>query len=215
MRREVVLAIVLLAVACSAGDPVETSTAAEAPSTTTATALATTTTAAPASTAPASTVPASTVAEATSTTVDASLVVSGAFSPAFTMRVPDGTFLSPGISEGNFREWTGPNDSWILFHRGSNTIEAWAENFRGAGATPTEVEGVTVGGKPGEMFEATPARTFQLLPGRFLEDGDATRVYVVDVDGERVSILGVTDPEHFSGFTGMIDEMLSTLEWVD
>jgi hypothetical protein len=206
-----ILVIVLLTAACSDADPATTTATLEsAAMTSAAIAPETTTSQSTTSTAPPTTVP-----QTTSTTVDASLVVSGIFTPGFSMRVPDGTFLAPGIAEGNFRGWTGPNDSWLLVHRGTNTIEDWAETFSEAGATPTDLEDVTVGGMPGQMFEATPTRTFQLLPGHFLEDGDATRVYVIEVDGTSVSILGVTDPEHFDSWAGVIEEMLSTLEWAD
>ncbi len=54
-----------------------------------------------------------------------------------------------------------------------------------------------------------------LLPdGSFwAETGDAIRIYVLDVDGQTVSIVVTTGIDNFDSWTAEVEALLANLEW--
>lgn len=215
MKKALLAVVLLIGAGCSTAAPSETTSVLEPSSTTTTVPQTTSTTTAT------TTSPPTTVVETTSTTVDPSLITSGTFSPSFTIRAPEGTSLALGVVSPSYRDWGGPNNSWLIFHRMPRTIEGWAGILTDGGATPGDPVDVPIGGMPARMVEGSTRGSVMVvpndmaasLPGFLLQSTDTARIYVVDVDGTLVTIFGISSTEDFESWSAVVEETLSTLEW--
>ncbi|MBK5267218.1 MAG: hypothetical protein JJE47_07265 [Acidimicrobiia bacterium] len=199
----------LLAGACGSTEEAATTV----PVSTTATASTKTTT----------TVHVDTTAPSTTTTTVAAPAAfsSGAFPVPFSIVKPANHGLKQSTNFTNdifyLEGRSGSNMYLLLTIRGPATLDDWRAAEAGQAITLSEVpQNTTIGGLPATYLEFN-VQDSHPVPGELetfqFEVGDIGRVYMVDVNGEAITILAIAAPDLWTDFQSVVDELLGGLTW--
>ncbi len=141
------------------------------------------------------------------------------FTVSYTMIKPEHTTLTQAQDSGDmnvFEGRSGANEVVIFTTRGPSTLDDWRASQVGSAITvsdgSTEVD---IGGATGEYLEFTTQQN-TTVPGEIgfiFAPGDTGRVYMVDVDGETVTIIGAAGPDLWPDFQFELDELIAGLTW--
>ncbi|MDF1594880.1 MAG: hypothetical protein P1T08_02100 [Acidimicrobiia bacterium] len=172
------------------------------------------------------TVPTTTPTVATSTTLGAATTTtkagpetfdSGVFAVPFSIIKPESTVLTRWqVSADSYwlKHLSGKNMWVTITTLGPSAVEEWRE--RDLPLTfSDEIGEIEIGGLPGTSVDfAVDGRG--ALPGvdNFqFEKGDVGRLYIVDVDGEVVTIIGLAGADLWPQFEQELEELISGITW--
>ncbi len=154
----------------------------------------------------------------TTTAAPTAAFTSGAFSVPFSIVKPANHGLrSDATSDILYLEATsGANTYLILTTRGPETLDEWRGAEAGQAITLSEVpQEATIGGLPAGYLEFT-VQDPHSVPGELaftFEAGDTGRVYMVEVNGEPITILAIAAPDLWTDFQSVVDALLGGLTW--
>ncbi|MDH3305991.1 MAG: hypothetical protein OEO77_00525 [Acidimicrobiia bacterium] len=142
---------------------------------------------------------------------------SGVFAVAFTIVRPEGTTLTQSASDDVFylEQRTGENEYLILTTRGPSTLDEWRAVQAEQPMDLSETKQAEIGGVACSYLEFTTVGSHE-APGQILftfEPGDTGRVYVVDVNGEAVTIIAVAGADRWDAFESQVDQMIDGFTW--
>ncbi|MDH5422180.1 MAG: hypothetical protein OEY55_10295 [Acidimicrobiia bacterium] len=111
---------------------------------------------------------------------------------------------------------SGDNAYLIITTRGPDTVQDWKETLADQPISISDDPVTTdIGGIVASYLEFT-VQDPHAAPGELgftLEQGDAGRVYSLEVDGEPVMILAVAGRDLWASFESVVDQLITGLTW--